>query len=93
MIEDGLVNTVAGGPWLNSYTAQTLTRPDLGPLSIVMTRLLAICWHGDEEASWCKGMHCAHAPEEFYIHFATVSSECTNRVNVYDRGKMLPGQW
>jgi len=52
MIEDGRVNTVTGGPWLNSETAQTLTRPDLGPLSIVMTRLLATCWHGDEEASW-----------------------------------------
>jgi hypothetical protein len=38
---------------------QRLTRPDLGPLSIIMTRLLATCWHGDEEASWWEGMHCA----------------------------------
>jgi hypothetical protein len=29
----------------------------------------------------------AHIPEELYIRFTTVPSDCTNRVNVYDKGK------
>jgi len=32
----------------------------------------------------------AHIPEELYIHFTKVPSNCTDRVNVYDRDKMLP---
>jgi hypothetical protein len=33
----------------------------------------------------------AHTSEEFYIHFTKAQSDSPNRVNVYDRCKMLPG--
>ena len=60
-----------------------------------VTRSLAHCWRGGEQASWEKGKHCAHNGTCFlfqkHVH-SDWSYECTaNRVDVFERGIMLPG--